>query len=259
LIDSIDAPIEGALVASVLALRDGEAASAIALAERWLHSDSDSQPLHAGGRGASIEVAFAHSLLVQANLELGKLDAAASAAALLQELASLGSGAVFLAAMAALSQGRVATAFAQTEVGIRYFEVALNCFAKVELPLEAARTRIDLARALAAEQRALAISEARTALAVFDRLGASTDADIAAALLRSWGSTGRSVPRNSGALTRREHEILGLLVEGLSNQEIAASLYISHRTAAHHVSKILAKLGVRNRAEAAVYAARFRP
>ena len=93
---------------------------------------------------------------------------------------------------------------------------------------------------------------------MFERLGASADADIAAALLRSWGSKGRFVPPQPGVLTRREREILGLLAEGLSNQEVAERLYISPKTASHHVSNLLAKLGVRNRTEAVAYAAQLR-
>ena len=128
-------------------------------------------------------------------------------------------------------------------------------FGHLDLPLEAARTRLELARVLASVQPPLAVSEARAALSVLDKLGATHDADIAAALLRSWGAGGRSVPREAGILTRREQEILRLLVEGYSNQEIAGQLYISRKTVAHHVSSVLEKLGLRNRAQAAVYAA----
>jgi NarL family two-component system response regulator LiaR len=51
-------------------------------------------------------------------------------------------------------------------------------------------------------------------------------------------------------LTPREHEVLGLMVEGLSNPQIAERLVVSRSTAKAHVSNILSKLGVSNRAEA---------
>jgi DNA-binding CsgD family transcriptional regulator len=84
---------------------------------------------------------------------------------------------------------------------------------------------------------------------VFHRLGAATDADAAAALLRSLGAPARGGVPATG-LTEREREVLRLVVAGLSNPEIAARLFISRKTAAHHVSHILATLGVRNHAEA---------
>ncbi len=57
-------------------------------------------------------------------------------------------------------------------------------------------------------------------------------------------------------LTEREREVLALLVEGLSNAEIAQRLMISHHTSRFHVSAILSKLGATNRAEAAALAVR---
>jgi DNA-binding NarL/FixJ family response regulator len=56
------------------------------------------------------------------------------------------------------------------------------------------------------------------------------------------------------ALTDRERDVLAELVDGRTNRQVAAKLYISEKTVSVHVSNILAKLGVRSRAEAAALA-----
>ena len=58
-------------------------------------------------------------------------------------------------------------------------------------------------------------------------------------------------------LTARELTVLSLVAEGHTNREIGASLFISEKTASVHVSRILAKLGVRSRVEAATTAHRL--
>jgi len=67
------------------------------------------------------------------------------------------------------------------------------------------------------------------------------------------GSAGAqpAVPGDGLGLTPREREVLALVAEGRTNRQIADALFISDKTASVHVSNILAKLGVANRAEAA--------
>ena len=84
-------------------------------------------------------------------------------------------------------------------------------------------------------------------VAGFRRLGASHDADEAANLLRELGIPGRAGGRSSEPLTPREAEVFDLLAHGLTNREIAERLYISPKTAEHHVSRILDKLNLRSR------------
>jgi DNA-binding CsgD family transcriptional regulator len=61
-------------------------------------------------------------------------------------------------------------------------------------------------------------------------------------------------PRNPGGLTRREVDVLRLAARGLTTREIADRLYISPKTADHHIQHIYGKIGVSTRAAAALWA-----
>jgi ATP/maltotriose-dependent transcriptional regulator MalT len=245
LLSGIDDGLTTSLPVAGVHLSRGDAAVAVALLERRLKLLPENH----------IEVAPTMELLVEAYLAGGELEAASVAAERLRDLATR-LDRDHAAALAASASARVAIARGDVNVAVGQLELALDRFSRFELPLEAARVRLSLARALAPGRPAVAIAEARIALAAFEHLGAIADADAAAALLRSLGAPGRSGPRNIGLLTAREREVLRLVGLGLSNPEIGERLVISRKTAAHHVSSVLSKLGLRNRAEAVAYATR---
>jgi DNA-binding CsgD family transcriptional regulator len=103
----------------------------------------------------------------------------------------------------------------------------------------------------------------RSALDIFHSLGARPAATFVVVRLRALGVRGiPSGPRpstrsNPAGLTGRELEVLALLGQGLRNADIAERLVVSPKTVDHHVSAILGKLGVPNRAAAAEEAARL--
>ena len=193
-------------------------------------------------------------LLVDVELADGAVDDAARAAERLAELAQ-GQRGPYLKAAAALARGKVCMASGTGDARACLHD-ALASFAQAQMPVELAQARLELARAVAGERPEVALEHASAALEAFERLQAARDADAAAALLRELGGPARTGPKRREALTKREAEVLALLGHGLTNPEIGDRLYISRKTVEHHVGRILAKLGLRGRAEAAAYAAR---
>jgi DNA-binding CsgD family transcriptional regulator len=200
------------------------------------------------------------SALVDVHLGAGDVEKADAAAERLHEAASRHPG-HYLRSAAALARGRVCLASGTGDPRTCLRE-ALSGFAQARMPMELARARLELAGALVDESPDVAVAEAKAAFEAFEKLNAARHVDAAAALLRTLGGparTGRKGTGGSGALTKREQEVLELLGLGLSNPEISDRLFISRKTVEHHVGNVLAKLGLRGRAEAAAHAARNAP
>jgi DNA-binding CsgD family transcriptional regulator len=227
------------LVRARVCLARGEVEAAAALLERCLRQET-----------GPARMATVLALLVEALIGLDRPDAAAASA---ERLEALGAAEPWgrAAALAAVAAGRVAAARGEPAAAADHFHAAVPVLDRLGLAFDAAQARLATARALGPGAPQVAVVEARAALAAFERIGASTYADTAAELLRSLGDRGRSVPRIPGPLTRREREVAELVGRGLSNPEIARRLHLSARTVGHHVAHVLAKLGLRNRAEVA--------
>jgi DNA-binding NarL/FixJ family response regulator len=128
-------------------------------------------------------------------------------------------------------------------------------------PYELGRALLWLAEAAAAAGERAVVAEAiEEAGAIASELDARLLRDSLDTLARRVGlrTAGRSsTVAETELLTEREREVLRLVAEGLSNRLIAERLYISPKTASVHVSRIIAKLDVANRVEAAAVAHRL--
>jgi DNA-binding NarL/FixJ family response regulator len=230
---------------ALLRIAQAEPQVAVALLERGLIAAEDD----------AIQASQLLAPLVDARLACGDTRGAQAAAGELSSLAS-SSGIGRIEAHADLAEARVSLAAAGSDGAAEPARRALAAFSRLAMPLDTGEARLELARALAPGAPDLARDEARAALAAFRELGASRAMDAAHAVLRDLGAGTAGGPRALGELTAREQEVLALLAQGMSNARIAQTLFISEKTAGHHVSRILSKLGVRNRAEAAAHAAR---
>jgi len=131
----------------------------------------------------------------------------------------------------------------------RVLRQACHVWIQLGVPYEAARCRALIGcacRALGDE--ASALMELEAAHGQFLELGAAPSASWAASLMR------KADGGAPGPLTPREAEVLRLVASGEGNRAIAASLFLSEKTVARHISNIFLKLGVSSRAAATRYA-----
>jgi ATP/maltotriose-dependent transcriptional regulator MalT len=211
-----------ALHAGLLALDQGDPAEAFDAADRFLRRVGTDDRFE---RVAGLE------LLVRAAVQIGRREEAAAAATEIRATADT-VGTTPLQASALLAEGRVAAAHGDHRLGQARLEDAAAAFELAGAPYEAAQARLEISSAL----RALG-----------DRRGADTAESRARAALASLGVLPRSNDGAAGVLSRREHEVLALVAQGRSNDEIAAALVLSVRTVERHVANTYRKLGVSGR------------
>ncbi len=189
---------------------------------------------------------------------------------------------------ARLTQGKAELARARGRGGAREWRRAAVAWEELKRPYPAAIARWREAEALAAaDDRAGAAEAAGAALATADQLGSewltrevrtlaerarldlrgvavgAAAAANGAAMSEAAGNGGGGGAGEAGTaedpfgLTPRERQVLALLAEGATNRQIGAALYMAEKTASVHVSRILAKLGVQGRTQAAAVAHRL--
>ena len=179
-------------------------------------------------------------------VEAGEIEDAALLAA---ELVELGAsfGCTALRAAAAYARASVALTRAEAGEALAAARDACEGWARLSAPYETARCRVLIGRALRLlgdlESAAVDLAEARR---VFADLGATPAERDVTVLLGD--------EQTPGGLSPREVEVLRLVAAGRSNPEIAATLVLSEKTVARHLSNIFAKLDVGSRTAAAAFA-----
>lgn len=224
-----------------LALDHGDAREAAELLERLLRQAPEEAALD---RAPTLE------LLVHARVRCGDLDHADDALRALRDVERR-VGTMPLRAAADLAEGALAAAAGDHERARTALEDAADRFASSAAPYELARARVALAATLTALGRHDAADRELTAgLQALDELGAVSESAQARRGPRPPADRRTPLPE----LTAREREVLRVLAEGLTNQQIAARLVLSEHTVHRHVANILRKLELSSRTAAAAHA-----
>jgi len=206
----------------------------------------------------AVTVRVTRARLLAAHTEImlaaGDVSAARAAAAELRATAALFGGPWPLA-MASHATASVLLGDGDGQAALEESRRAWTAWQEVDAPYEAARVRVAMGlayRRLGDEEAAkLEFDAARW---VFTELGAVPDLARVDALCGPEPRPTRSPDTSPDALTPRETEVLRLVATGKTNRAIAAHLFLSEKTVAHHVSNILGKLGLPSRSAATAYA-----
>jgi len=252
---------------AALALDRDEPQIAVDLVERYLRRVSE---------GDRVRRLHGLELLVRAQLQGDRIEAARTALRECEEVVAR-SGTPLMRAMVGALRAEAEAAEHHFDDARRRFEDAIDGFDLARAPYEAAAARLRLGEVLAALRREVPARKTfEAALAGANRLGARRLAQRAAAGLRSDGPGSPAAARqvesdpesgvrgwsgvegrcSGNVLTTREIEVLALVAQGISNQEIGERLFISSFTVKRHIANILTKLDVPTRAAAAAYAIR---
>jgi DNA-binding NarL/FixJ family response regulator len=201
------------------------------------------------GAGHFLISLYATPDLVEAAVRCGDVALAEQAVAALEQVVAHSPAA---ASGAWLARCRGLTA-ADPAQAIAYLREALRRYGLGEESSERARTELLLGESLRrAKRRTEAREVLRSALTVFDALGAQAWAERTRRELRAVGEAPPPAPVDGlAALTPQELQISRLVAAGASNREIAAQLFLSARTVEYHLYKVFPKLGIGSRTELA--------
>jgi DNA-binding CsgD family transcriptional regulator len=205
--------------------------------------------LHAGAISNSCIGLWAMLDRVEAAVQAGEREAARDWAAYFAPWAENG-GAAWARAVLLHCQGLLSDDKRECE---RLFRAALDAHAKATRPFERSRTELALGELLRRDRRRVeARDHLRAALNGFEGLGARLWAERARMELRASGQVARRRdPSTTDELTAQELQIVQLVVQGLSNREVAAQSFLSARTIDAHLRNVFRKLNISSRTQLA--------
>ena len=208
------------------------------------------EPLATGGAGNNLSPIVNQWLpeLIESYVRAGRATEAFPALARLEAAARTAHGSL-IRALAARSRGLLAPA---TTLDLHFGE-ALRLHGQTTVPFERARTELCYGERLRrARRRSEAAIHLRSALATFERIGATPWADRARRELGPLDRSARGAGGVTDLLTPHELAVASLVRRGATNREAASALFVTPKTIEYHLAAIYRKLGVRSRTELAI-------
>jgi DNA-binding CsgD family transcriptional regulator len=160
-------------------------------------------------------------------------------------------GGTWALATAGRCRGLLNATLGDVDGAVAALDSALKIHEQLPQPLERGRTLLAMGNVQRRNRQKQAARNAlESALRIFEGLGAVQWAERARAEFERNGSTSNG-SNGSNGLTKTEHRVTELAIDGLTNQEIANALYMGRKTVETHLSNVYRKLGVRSRLELA--------